>query len=122
MILTVIDGNGAPQQVAVAAPGTATDSSGAVAANLPPPGPFTYQQLLPAVAAGSAPRGGWFVVNNSTDVMKVTEDGTDPSSSATAVTVYPGQMFPPPGVAYPITQGAVNLSGTAGDKFSSKVW
>lgn len=120
-LLAVVDANGAPQLVSVPMPGTATDASGAVGANLPAgPGPYTYQQLLPPVTA--PPRAGWFVVNSSTDPMRVTEDGTDPSTSATAVVVYPGQMFPPPGVGYPITQGAVNLAGTAGDKFSCKVW
>lgn len=54
--------------------------------------------------------------------MLVTEDGTNPSTSPTAVAVLPVAMFPPPGVGYSVTQAAVLLAGTAGDAFSAKVW
>jgi hypothetical protein len=121
VIVTIIDGNGTPQLVSWPAPGTAADASGVVAAALPLGGPFTYQALLPVVATGAPYRGGWFLRNMSTHPMSLTEDGTDPSTSLTAVTVYPGEYFPPPG-SYPVTQGAVNLAGTAGDRFVCKVW
>lgn len=121
MILSVVDANGAPQQVCVAAPGQAADVSTVVSASLPAgPGPYTYQQLLPAAATPT--RAGWWVRNRGTNLMLVTEDGTDPSTSHTASPVYPGEMFPPPGVGYPVTQAAVLLAGTAGDVFSAKVW
>jgi hypothetical protein len=58
----------------------------------------------------------------STHPLFLTEDGTDPSTSISAVTVYPGEYFPPPGSAYPITQGPIYLAGTAGDRFVCKVW
>ena len=123
MIITILDGNGAPRLVSWVAPGTATDASGSINANLPSNGPpYTYQQLLPTVAQNCAYRGGWYVRNMASNPMKLTEDGSDPSSSSTAVTVYPGEYFPPPGVSYPITQGAVNIAGTAGDSFTCKVW
>lgn len=116
MILNVVDANGAPQQVCVAAPGQATDASGTISASPPAGG----QVLLAAAVLPT--RAGWFVVNGATNLMKVTEDGTNPVTSPTAVTVYPGQMFPPPGVGYPVTQNAVLIAGTPGDAFSAKVW
>lgn len=122
MILNVVDANGAPQQVSVPAPGTADDASGTISANLPLGGPLTYQVLLPAVVAGAV-RAGWFVVNRGSHVMYVTEDGSVPSSTnPTAVLINPNSMFPPPGVAYPITQEAVNIAGTAAERYSCKVW
>lgn len=120
-LLNVVDANGAPQLVSVPQPGTAVDASGVITANLPSgAGPFTYQQLLPAIVAPT--RGGWFIRNKGVGQMRLSEDGTDPSTSSTAVTVFPGEVFPPPGVGYPITQGAIYLSGTPGDLFSCKVW
>ncbi len=121
MILKVVDANGAPQQICVAAPGQASDASSTVAANLPIGGPFTYQQAIAAPTTGSI-RSGWFIVNRATNPMYVTEDGSVPSNNPTAIVVYPGQMFPPPGVGYPVSQNAINLAGTAGDSFSAKVW
>lgn len=122
MLLSVVDANGAPQQVAVPSPGTAADGSGPVAPNLPLGGPFTYQVLLPAVAVGAV-RGGWFIVNRATNPMYVTEDGSVPGpANIAASVVYPGQMFPPPGVGYPITQGVIYVAGTIADPFGSKNW
>lgn len=121
MILNVVDANGAPQQVCVAAPGLAADRSGVIAANLPAgPSPYTYQQLL--APATTPTRAGWLLQNRGFGTMLVTEDGTNPSTSPTAVAVLPGAMFPPPGVGYPVAQGAIYLAGTAGDAFSAKVW
>lgn len=121
-LVTVIDGNGAPQEVSVPQPGTAGDASGVVAANLPSgPGPYTYQQLLPAATAPS--RAGWWVRNRGTDPLYVSEDGTVPSSTnPTSVVVFAGELFPPPGVGYPITQGVIYVAGTAGGAFSCKAW
>jgi hypothetical protein len=122
VILKVVDANGAPQNVCVAAPGQATDASGVISANLPLGGPFTYQQVIAAPATGVV-RSGWFVVNRSADLMYVTEDGSVPGAgNPTSIAVYPGQMFPPPGVGYPVSQNPVYLTGTAGDSFSAKVW
>jgi hypothetical protein len=122
LILTIVDGNGAAQLVAFVTPGTAADASGTIAANLPLGGPLTYQQLLPAVAAGATARGGWYIRNRGAHAMTVTEDGTDPSVSKTAATIATGEVFPPPGVPYPITQGAVNVAGTPADPFTCKTW
>ena len=123
MIVTLLDGNGAPRIVSWQSVGTAADASGAIAANLPAGGPFTYQQLLPAIAAGFPYRGGWYIRNLGTHNMYLTEDGTDPSSSVTAVTIKAGEFYPPAlGMPYPVTQGAINIAGTAGDSFTCKVW
>lgn len=122
MLLNVVDANGAIQQVSVPSPGTAFDASGVILADLPSgPGPYTYQQLLPTSPGSS--RGGWWIRNRATHPMYISEDGTVPSSAnPTSIAVYPGEVFPPPGIGYPITQGAVLLAGTASDSFSAKVW
>lgn len=121
MLLNVVDANGAIQQVSVPSPGTAEDASGVILADLPSgPGPYTYQELLPA-SPGST-RGGWWFRNRGFADMFLTEDGTDPSSSNTAILVKVGELYPPPGVGYPVTQGAVLLAGQAGDAFSAKEW
>jgi hypothetical protein len=122
MILSVVDSTGAPQLVSVPAPGQATDASGVVAANLPLGGPFTYQQIIP-VPATSTTRSGWFVRNRGTNPMYVSEDTTIPSAgNLTSVVLYPGETFPPQGVAYPASQNPIYLAGTAGDGYSAKVW
>lgn len=120
-LLNVVDGNGAPQQVSVPSPGLALDASAVISANLPSgPGPYTYQVLL---AAPSGSRAGWWVRNLSTDVMYVSEDGTPPAANnATSVPVFAGEIFPPPGVGYPIAQGALYIAGTAAQAFSCKYW
>jgi hypothetical protein len=122
VILNVVDANGAPQQVCVAAPGLATDYSGTVSANLPSVSP-TYQQVIPAPASGVI-RSGWLIQNHlAADVMYVTEDGSVPSSTnPTAIQISPGQTFPPPGVGYPVSQNPIYLAGTSADKFSAKAW
>lgn len=119
-LLEIVDANGAPQVVSVPQPGTAADASALIAPNLPSgPGPYTYQQLLPA----NPVRAGWWIRNRSADIMYVTEDGSVPgAANLTAIAVYPGEVFPPPGVGYPITQGVVYVAGTAGDEYSCKVW
>lgn len=122
MILSVVDSNGAPQLVSVPSPGQAVDASGAIAANLPAGGPYTYQQLIASPAAATT-RAGWLVRNRATNPMYVSEDGSAPSSgNPTSVVVYPGEMFPPPGVGYPVSQNPIYVSGVVGDIFSAKVW
>lgn len=120
-LLLVVDANGAEQQVSVPQPGLAGDASGVVAANLPAgPGPYTYQVLLPAPASVQA---GWWVRNRGTDPLYLSEDGTPPSSTnPTSIVVYAGELFPPPGVGYPITQDAIYIAGTPGSPYSCKAW
>lgn len=124
MIISIVDANGAPQQVCVAAPGQAVDASGVGAPNLPLNGPpFTYQQIIAAPATATV-RSGWFVMNLSGFPMYVTEDSSVPAiNNPTALTVLPGGMFPPPGVGYPVSQNPIYLAtSNLGDAFSAKVW
>lgn len=120
-LLTVVDASGAEQEVSVPMPGLAADASAVISANLPAgSGPFTYQVLL---AAPATMRGGWFVRNLGTDPMYVSEDGTVPAANnATSVVVYAGEVFPPPGVGYPIAQGVLYIAGTAAQAYSCKAW
>ncbi len=109
MLLDVIDGNGAHKTVCAQSQGTPTDRSGTVAAA------NVSQQLL----GTNTLRSGWFVQNTTLNtIISVNEIG-NPATSAGAVLLKYGDVFPPPG--YPVTTGAVNIaSGTAGATFTAR--
>jgi hypothetical protein len=111
VIITIIDGNGAPQRAIIQAQGPATDRSGAIT------GPVAGNPQVLMVANPN--RSGWWFENVDAAPMTLSDFGGDPTL-ASAVVVYPGQSFPPPGYPVPVT--AITIAGTLGQKFVAREW
>jgi|WetSurMetagenome_2_1015567.scaffolds.fasta_scaffold209438_2 hypothetical protein len=109
MLVTVLDGNGISQQLIIASQESVSDVSGVIAVT------DTSQPML----AANALRSGYSVQNNGSNVMRINDTGNS-STLPGSFTVPPLGFFPPPG--YPISTGAINISGTIGDNFSAREW
>lgn len=109
MLLSVLDGQGFAQTVIAQSQADATDRSGSITTTA------TSQALMVA----NANRSGWFVQNISDEILTIGDLGTD-ATLAGAITIYPGNTFPPPG--YPVTVTAINIAGTAGKLFVAREW
>lgn len=115
MIFQGTDANGNPQVLCLQGIGTPTDRS------LTCDG--ASDMLLAPIPTGNPPRSGWIVQNKSTlgNLMFVNDLGSPADSvSPSNVILQPGESFPPPG--YPVTQGEVQIFGTAGDNCMAREW
>jgi hypothetical protein len=115
-LVTIIDGNGFPQQVTWQAQDQINDFSGVLGA--PAIGPtFTPQQVAPA----NLLRAGFLYQNTSQVAMIIFEDG----DTEAGFIVAPSEYFPP-FQNYPIPTGAMFVVGTAnseiGDSFTFREW
>lgn len=118
MLVTLIDGNGVPQQVTWQAQDQLNDGSGSLLA--PAVGNAAVPQL---VSAASILRAGWLFQNTSQNQMLLLELG-DAGEIASAWVINPFQMFPPNN--YPIPTGAIYVQGTPAsqlnDTFTYRDW
>ena len=113
MLLNVTDGNGLPQKIITPGQETVIDQSGIIAAT-------TTSQIM---AATNAFRSGIAFQNNGAHNMIVND--LAPAVSPTVAgdgsfVVVPGAYWPPQG--YPVSTGAINVSGTAGDTYTCRTW
>lgn len=108
MLLVVRDGLGNVQTITAQATGTPTDRSGVIAGAVSQP-----------LMVANALRSGYVVQNTGSQVMTVSELGTD-ATAANSFQLGVGQFFPPAG--YIITQGAINIAGLAGDTYVAREW
>jgi len=108
MLLAIRDASGNVQTVVTQAAGTPVDRSGTIAGT-------TSQPLMVA----NSLRSGYLFQNTGSNPMTISEIGNDATLAGTFV-VGVGQMFPP--VGYIITQGAINVAGTAGDTYTAREW
>ena len=111
MLLQVLDGNSALQQVIVHAQEAQTDKSGTIA--------VTAQSQL--VLAANTTRSGWVIQNRGVNPMYINDLGAAASTGPGSFVVQPGGFFPPyPG--HPISTTAVEILGTAGDAYTVREW
>lgn len=108
MLLAVLDGDGLAKTVTAQSQEVAIDRSGSIMVTA------TSQALMTA----NANRSGWLVQNVSDEALTINELGA--ATLASAITLYPGQTFPPPGYPVPVT--AINIAGTAGKLFVAREW
>ena len=114
MLLNVVDGQGFPQKIIAVGQETVVDVSGVIAAT------GVSQVLIPA----NPYRSGFIMQNCSDDFMYVNDLGNAAAPPETAnngsFVVAAGAFFPPPG--YPISTGAISISGTINDTFTARAW
>ena len=116
MLVTILDGQGLPHEVAWQGQDQINDLSGALVAAMVGGG-----AVLTQIAPANALRAGWLFQNTSVNAMILNEVNNTMTSSWV---VNPGQFFPPPG--YPIPVGVISVMGTAtsavGDAFCYREW
>lgn len=114
MIIQVVDANDETQNVVMQSIETPVDISGTLTTGA--------SQVISDGPPAGFQRAGWFVQNKSVtgNVMTINELGGGADNSPTCVLLPPGATFPPPG--YPVVQGAISLSGFAGDSFCAREW
>ena len=108
MLLKVLDGTGVLQTVVVASQEAVADASGAIATTA----------VSQVVTAASSLRSGFFFQNNGTHTMWLSELGSAVAGSG-SISVAPGATLP---AGYPVSTGAWNVLGTAGDAFTARIW
>jgi len=109
MQLKVLDALGIQQTLVSGGLESISDHSGTVAAT------GVSQTLL----AANLSRSGWVGQNTSTHTLYWNPNG-DASTGAGSFQVPAGGFFPP--VGFPMTTGAVTITGTAADSFTIKEW
>lgn len=109
MLLNILDANGQPQTIISPAQEAVVDHSGTI--NL------TGQTQVAMEA--NALRSGWIMQNIGASVIYVNELG-DADTLPGTFRVESGAFFPPPG--FPLTTGAVSVTGTTGNGYTMREW
>lgn len=111
MLITVLDGNGIPQQIIVSAQEDPLDAgfSNSIAAT------GVAQVLL----NGNNSRSGYIMQNISANPMHLSDTGAATSGIGSFL-IAPGAYFPPPN--YPTAIGAISILGTIGDLYTVREW
>lgn len=109
MLLNVIDGSGYPQRVIVAGQEVVENRSGSIAVD----------SISQEIAAANLNRSGFKVQNTGSNPMYINDLGTASGGSGDFV-VGVGEYWPP--VGYPVSTGAINIQGIAGDTFTAREW
>lgn len=84
-------------------------------------GTITAAGASQVLMAANANRSGWFVQNTGQNItIRVNDLAGDPADANSVILLY-GQTFPPPG--YPVTVGAINITGdVTGSPYSAREW
>lgn len=109
MLMTVIDGNGAPQTIIVHGQEALVDKSGSIAVT----------GVAQDVAVANSGRSGFRFQNVSNNPMYINDTG-DATVAPGSFIVGAGQYWPPEG--YAVTTNRISVLGTAGDQFTAKEW
>jgi len=113
MLLNIVDGTGFPQKIIVEGQETIADQSGVIAATTTP-------QVM---VAANANRSGVIMQNDGTQNMIINDMGNAVSPTVAgngSFVVTPGSYWPPAG--YPVSTGAISVSGTSGDTYTCRTW
>jgi hypothetical protein len=109
MQLKVVDGAGSQQTLVSRGLESLVDHSTNIVAT------GISQMLL----AANVTRSGWMAQNTSLHTLYWNDTGAA-SSGAGSFQVPAGTFFPPAG--YPVSTGAINITGTTGDTYTIKEW
>ncbi len=109
MQLKIIDGLGVSQTLVAKGLEAPIDHSGTIAAT------GVSQTLL----AANLTRSGWVGQNISSHTLYWNDVGAASTSSG-SFQVPAGSFFPP--VGYPVSTGAITITGTIGDLFTIREW
>lgn len=109
MLLSVKDASGQSVSIIVSAPVAPLDGSDDIVISA------TSQELLPA----DATRSGYYFQNIGTNNMLINDLGEDANGSSSFI-IPPFGTFPPCG--YPPSPLAINVAGTALDRYVLRSW
>lgn len=109
MQIAILDATGQQQTVLVKSIEAPVDHSGAIQET------GVSQLLIDA----NLLRSGWVMQNRSNNPMFVNDLG-NASVAAGSFSVPAGGFFPPAG--YPVTTGAIQITGTIGDTYTAREW
>jgi hypothetical protein len=113
MLLNIVDGTGLPQRIIVEGQETVIDQSGLIVAT----------GVAQVLAAANANRSGIILQNDGSHNMEINDLAAAASPTVTdngSFVVTPGSYWPPAG--YPVSTGAISVSGTTGDTYTCRTW